>query len=458
MGTLPSSSPHRDHSGFGCDDIGMTRPARTADSNRRTRAKRPTFAAAVFIVASLWMGLFAQGASARSTCGDDGCVDVVSVDGIIDDIVADFISSSIDRANDAGDVVAVVLQMDSSGAAVSNERLNELAHTIHDSAVPVSVWIGASGARAYGASAELVLAADSSGIAPGARIGDVGEFRLDPALLGSGANPELGGRIFKGEAAVDAGIIDRFDPTLVDHIGNLEAVDSKVVTVDGKEQRQPVQRVRLSKLPLPVQIMHTAASPAVAYLLLVIGAALLLFEFFTAGVGVAGVVGAGFVLLGGYGLGELPHRNWALALFIASFVAFAIDMQTGLARLWTWIGFVAFTVSSLFLLSDFRPTWLALICGIGGIAAVVFTGMPSMNRARFGTPYIGREWLEGETGEVTTELSPVGTVRIHDVDWTARAAEGFSARVGSKVTVVGSDRLTIEVDAEGSSPESTTER
>ena len=35
------------------------------------------------------------------------------------------------------------------------------------------------------------------------------------------------------------------------------------------------------------------ASPAVAYLLLLIGLALLVFEFFTAGVGIAGVVGAG---------------------------------------------------------------------------------------------------------------------------------------------------------------------
>ena len=34
--------------------------------------------------------------------------------------------------------------------------------------------------------------------------------------------------------------------------------------------------------------MHTVASPAVAYLLFVIGLALLLFELFTAGVGIAG--------------------------------------------------------------------------------------------------------------------------------------------------------------------------
>ena len=38
--------------------------------------------------------------------------------------------------------------------------------------------------------------------------------------------------------------------------------------------------------------MHTFASPAMTYLLFLIGAALLIFEFYTAGVGIAGVLGA----------------------------------------------------------------------------------------------------------------------------------------------------------------------
>jgi hypothetical protein len=90
-----------------------------------------------------------------------------------------------------------------------------------------------------------------------------------------------------------------------------------------------------SKLPLQTQLLHTAASPSVAYLLLVIALGLLLFEFFTAGVGVAGVVGAGFAVLGGYGVAALPFNGWALALLLLSMVGFAIDMQTGIPRLWT---------------------------------------------------------------------------------------------------------------------------
>lgn len=450
MGTLPSSVVLRNSSPH------TQLPVDTDDPRiETTRHSRWWLRALILFTtasASLLAGVvLPASASAASGCGERGCVDVVAVDGIIDDIVADFISSSIERANDAGDVVQVVLQMDSPGTAVSDVRLGALAETISKSRVPVSVWIGASGARALGGSAELVFVADSAGIAPGAQIGAVGRERLNLVALGARKDlpVDLLDRIYSGEAAVKAGLVDQFNPTLVDHVGNLDTVESKSVTVNGKKQLQPLQRVRLSKLPLPVQIMHTAASPSVAYLLLVIGAALLLFEFFTAGVGVAGAVGAGFVLLGGYGLAELPHRGWALGLFVAAFVAFAIDMQTGLARLWTWLGFVAFTVSSIFLFSEFYPTIIATVVGIGGMAAVVFAGMPSMNRARFGTPYIGREWLEAETGEVTAVPSPVGLVRLRDTEWLARPVSGVEARqlaIGTRVVVRGADRLLVEIE------------
>ncbi len=54
-------------------------------------------------------GVFAPGAGAQSSCGEYGCVDVVAVDGVIDEIEADFIIESVRSANAAGDVVAVCL-------------------------------------------------------------------------------------------------------------------------------------------------------------------------------------------------------------------------------------------------------------------------------------------------------------------------------------------------------------
>lgn len=395
--------------------------------------------------------LLAPAVSAQGSCGKAGCIDVVAVDGLIDEIEASFMIDSIAKANAAGDVVGVVLQFDSAGSAVSDARLDEVAAAIQGSRVLVSIWIGASGSYALGGAAELAQVADSSGITPGSKIGDVGTQRLDEQQFGelfTGRAAAGLTRTFSGEAAVKAGLVDRFDPTLVDHVGNLDSVETKVVKVDGREQKQPVQRVRLSKLPLQVQLMHTAASPSVAYLMLVLGLGLLLFEFFTAGVGVAGVIGALFVLLGGFGVAELPFTPWALVLLLFSFFGFAIDMQTGVPRLWTMISMVAFTVGSVFLFVEFRPTWIALLAGIAGMGVVVFSGMPAMIRTRFATPTIGREWMIGELGQASTEINPEGMVTIRGAEWRARTNRATPVLAGDSIRVVEIDGLVLGVEPE----------
>ncbi len=395
--------------------------------------------------------LLAPAVSAQGSCGKAGCIDVVAVDGLIDEIEASFMIDSIAKANAAGDVVGVVLQFDSAGSAVSDARLDEVAAAIQGSRVLVSIWIGASGSYALGGAAELAQVADSSGITPGSKIGDVGTQRLDEQQFGelfTGRAAAGLTRTFSGEAAVKAGLVDRFDPTLVDHVGNLDSVETKVVKVDGREQKQPVQRVRLSKLPLQVQLMHTAASPSVAYLMLVLGLGLLLFEFFTAGVGVAGVIGALFVLLGGFGVAELPFTSWALVLLLFSFFGFAIDMQTGVPRLWTIISMVAFTVGSVFLFVEFRPTWIALLAGIAGMGVVVFSGMPAMIRTRFATPTIGREWMIGELGQASTEINPEGMVTIRGAEWRARTNRATPVLAGDSIRVVEIDGLVLGVEPE----------
>jgi membrane-bound serine protease (ClpP class) len=210
----------------------------------------------------------------------------------------------------------------------------------------------------------------------------------------------------------------------------------------------PVTTVRFSKLPLTTQLFHTVASPSVAYLLLTVGLGLLLFEFFTAGIGIAGVVGAGCTLLAGYGLAELPHSTWALVLFVVSFVAFAIDVQTGIPRAWTIIGIVGFVVASAFLLTEFRPTWIALLAGIAGIGVSMFSGMPAMVRTRFATPTIGREWMVGDMGDAVTTVDPEGTVRVQGALWRARVNRATPIPAGDPVRVVSIDGLVLEVEPE----------
>ena len=378
---------------------------------------------------------------------DAGTVEVIEVSGLLDPILVDFVARSIEAAEVEG-VVALVLQLNSSGSVVDDERLVALVDQIGGASVPVTVWVGPSGAQARGGAAEVALAGADVGMAPGTTIGDLGRQRVP----GPPAEPaDLIERTYDDEAAVELGIVDRLAPTVGDFNVDLDGFETDLVEPEdgsGPARREPVTSTRFSQLSLPSQLLHTAASPAVAYLFLVLGLGLVLFEFFTAGVGVAAVVALIFLVPAGYGLGVLPIRVWALVLLIASMVAFSVDIQTGVPRFWTAMGFVFFTVGTFGLYDGVSLSWITLVVVFAGVAVSVLAGMPAMVRTRFSTPTIGREWMIGESGRAVGDVAPEGTVLIREALWRARVNRATPVAAGDPVRVVALDGPVLEVEPE----------
>jgi membrane-bound serine protease (ClpP class) len=372
-----------------------------------------------------------------------GPVVVLEVEGLIDPVLAHFIDDQVGKANDIC-AVALVLQFDSGGATISDGELDDLAATIAGSDVPVEVWIGPSGSRAYREAVRLVAAAGVTGIAPGSSI------EITPSLLAAqGVEPtdlgdaNVGDRVGSARA-VDLGLVDSDAPVIGQFVIDLDGVETKVV--DG--QRQPVTPVQFGSLTLLGQLMHTVASPAVAYLLFVIGLALLLFELFTAGVGVAGVVGAGALILGCYGLAALPTRPLGVALLLFAMLGYGIDIQTGVPRVWTGIATVSFVLGSLFLYDGMSTSWITLLIAFVGITLAMVAGMPTMVRSRFSTPTIGRDWMIGELGTAHTDIAPDGVVTLRDAPWRARTNRATPIRREDPVRVVAIEGLVLEVEPE----------
>jgi len=399
-------------------------------------------------LATLGVALTLSGPAAAQT-SDPGRVSIVKVEGLIDPVLADFIDRSISEGEAAG-VVAVVLQFDSADAVISDERLVELARHIHESTVPVAVWIGPSGSSARGRSAQLVGAADSIGIAPGARLGKTGPLVIPDQYLSEtfvAAQDRLRTGTINEREAFELEITSTRDaPVIGEFLIDLPGFETREVEQEGRTVREPVTTPVFSALPVQDQLFHTVASPAAAYLLLVIGLSLIIFEFFTAGVGVAGLVGAGSLVLSSYGLAVLPIRPWALALLVVAMFGFAIDVQTGVPRLWSAIGFGALVVGSLALFDGFSLSWITLLVGIGGTAAAMVAGMPAMVRSRFSTPTIGREWMIGEAGEAVTNVDPDGVVRVRDALWRARTNRATPIDLRAGIRVVEVDGLLLEVE------------
>lgn len=390
-------------------------------------------------------------------------VDVLQVSGLFDGVLVDEITKALDRAADDG-AQALVLQVNTRGSVVGRDDMAELFHKVRNAAVPVAIWVGPSGARLYGLPAQLLAAADAAGIAPGARLGRTGTQLVSSPEIAN-LPDELRAGTAGAREAWDLGVVtlgtpDDGVPAIRNMISALDELAADGVVLDTALQRDDggtiaddITTVRFHKLSLTAQLFHTAASAPVAYLLFIIGMALLIFEFFTAGVGIAGVVGATCLALGAFGLGALPVRGWAVALLVFSMFAFAVDIQVGIPRLWTGVGLVSLTVGSWFLFGSadgqsLRLSWLTLVIGLGGAAIAFITGMPSMVRTRFATPTIGREWMIGEIGSALGPVHPEGLVQLGAARWRARTNRSLDIKAGDRVRVIGIDGVTLEVEPE----------
>ena len=398
-------------------------------------------------------------------------VDVLQVSGLFDAVTVASIEDAIDASEAAGSQ-ALILQLNTGGSVVSDEEMAGLLQKVADAKVAIAIWVGQSrDARAYGTPAQLFGVADVTAMVAGSRIGYTGPLlTLDNGVtvdLGGGADRLRNGSMSFGEArelkvlkleTSDQGVptvksmVLAMDGAVVDVGGVMTELDTvtEQLNDDGK-QENVATLVRFSGLGLVDEMFHTVASPPIAFLFFVIGICLLIFEFFTAGVGVAGFVGAVLTVFGCYGFSALPVRTGALVLLVLAFVAFAIDVQVGIPRLWTGVGATLFVLSAWFLYeplpgNDLRLGWITLFFVISGVLLTFIVGMPSMVRTRFSTPTIGREWMIGSSGVAVGAISPDGVAQVGAAKWRARTNRATPLAAGDELRVVAIDGVTLEVE------------
>ncbi len=401
------------------------------------RSWRAAPAIALFLpAAAVLTSMFAPPSAGAAAQPAAGQVDVIEVSGLIDRINVDYVVQSLKvAARDHAEVL--VVQLDSGGGVVGPAFVNRLVRAVSQSVVPVAVWVGGrTGARAYGTAFDLFRASAVSGVAPSGHVGEHGRAPAAAGPTATGATPPA--------------------PTLGDFIVDLDGLHvtgrtlhtARVVQSGGEPRREPTVTVSFGKLGLLPRLLHTAASPSVAYLLLVIGLLLVVFEFFTIGVGLGAASGIIALTLGAYGLGSLPVRPLAVGIVVASCLGFAVDVQAGAPRAWTVIATVALAAGTLSLFRGVHASPLAMVVGVVGTPLFMIAGMPAMVRARFATPTIGRQAMIGELGAALGDVAPDGTVEVRGAPWRARTNRATPIRAGDQVRVTGIDGLLLEVEPE----------
>jgi membrane-bound serine protease (ClpP class) len=373
---------------------------------------------------------------------DDAPVDIIEIKGPLDGLGIGYVMDEIEASAQDG-AMAVIIQIDSPGA-VSTE-INDLIGLIRNPPLPVATWVGPAPARAYGGALQLLLAAPVRLAALGSEVG-----YLSPRVAGTGGGLEIHAgytlediETFEGSFEVSAplpGLIDATPPADRQAVAVLDGssftVGGELITlstlreveVDGETITTTVP-VRFRQPGVLTRTARTALAPEAAFFFLIAGLAVAVFEFYAVGPGVAAGVAGASLLMAGYGL-----------------------VQRGRFRVLSVVGALAL-LGGGFTFTDGAPqivpnAWGVIFAVIGFWLFYQFA-MPTVARARFSTPTIGREHMLGRSGVATGDFSPDGEVEVDGARWSATAHREADIAKGDRVVVAGIDGLFLEVEKAG---------
>jgi len=405
-------------------------------------------------------------------------VDIITVKGVIDPLVAQYVRRGIEIARQDG-AQCLVIHLDTPGG--SDGPMRDIVQDILNSPVPVVVYVSPAGARAGSAGVFITLAAHVAAMAPATNIGAAHPVGVTGEITGTldikatndaaayaraiaerqGRNAAWAEKAVRespsitANEALDNGVID----LIADDLGDLlEKIDGKRVSTAEGERVLATKGAALYEVPmsLPQQILHAIVDPNIAYLLLTLGIIALTAEFYHPGAILPGVTGAICLILAFVAFGSLPVNWGGVALIVLAVVLFILDIKVAGYALSVG-GVIAFVLGSLMIFSPFGPaspvmprltvSWPLIAIMTASIAGFFIFALSAGLRAQRARLVSGIETVVGATGVATSDLDPRGTVQVKSELWSA-VTEGESIKKGERVRVVDVEGLRLRVTRE----------
>ncbi|MGD9055498.1 MAG: nodulation protein NfeD [Desulfobacterales bacterium] len=418
---------------------------------------------AIIIMLSFFALLFASGAWAAK-----GDVYIVAINDAISPGIAEYINSSIERA-EKEEAACLIIELDTPGGLAESMRL--IIKDILGSSVPIVVFVAPRGARAASAGVMITMAADVAVMAPGTNIGaahpvgaggkdisgKMSEKVINDMVAHAKSVAEKRGRNQKWvEQAIRDSVSVTETEALKENIIDLIAEDTDdlirqlnglKIADKGELKLDKAQKV-IVEPSLRTNILKTISNPNIAYILLMIGLAGLYFELSHPGAIFPGVIGGISLILAFFALQTLPVNYAGILLIALAIVLFIMEMKIPSYGLLSVAGVLSLLLGSLMMFKSTGPDMrlslkvllptLILISGFFVfVAGLVF-------RAQISKPKTGTKGLVGEIGIVKKALTPEGKVFVHGELWNARAQEEIDEN--RKVRVINVVNLMLEVE------------
>jgi membrane-bound serine protease (ClpP class) len=401
---------------------------------------------------------------------DSSDIEILSVDGTIVPVVANYLDRGIGRAESEG-AVACIIELNTPGGLLN--ATEDIVQRMLNAKVPIVVYVSPSGSWAASAGTFITVAAHVAVMAPGTSIGaahpvTVGQempeevskkvTEYSSAWIRSiaevrGRDPEQAelavteSKSFTSSEAVEARLIDFQANDLESLIHQLNG--RKVTLASGKEVVIDTTDYMLSRNEMnPVEhFLHVISDPNIAYILLSLATIGLITEISNPGLIFPGVAGGICLFLAFYSLGVL-NAYWAgVLLILLAFGLFAAELFTPAFGILTAGGLTSLVFGSLVLFSHTPAMEVnrGLIAGVTVvIAAFVIFVVGAVVRGQRRRAATGAEGLIGKVAVAKTLLDPKGTVLVDGEHWTATVDSG-KVEPGEEVTITKVEGLRLIV-------------
>jgi membrane-bound serine protease (ClpP class) len=395
---------------------------------------------------------------------------VISVNGVVNPVSAEFIQKSIRRANERK-AEAIVIELDTPGGLDASMR--NIVKEIIGSDVPVIVYVYPSGSRAASAGVFIALASNIAAMAPGTNIGAAHPVgiggQMDKTMAEKATNDavayikslaEKRGRNAQwAEDAVRKSIssteTEALNLKVIEFVaGNLDSLLSdingrRVQTASGERILNTTNvSVVHEEMGVRLKILNLISDPNVAYILMLLGFYGLFFELTNPGSLFPGVIGGICLILAFYSFQTLPVNYAGLLLIILAIILFVLEIKIVSHGILTIGGIIAMIIGSLMLFESpapFMKLSLAVVLPAVIVTALFFTVLLSLAyKAYRRKPTTGAEGLLGNHGTAETDITESGgTVSIHGELWSAYS-DGPISR-GERVVVEAMTGLKLKV-------------
>jgi membrane-bound serine protease (ClpP class) len=396
----------------------------------------------------------------------------IRIDASINPATADYIHSGIEKAV-GQNATCLVIHLNTPGGLLKSTRV--IVSDILQSPVPVVVYVSPGGAHAGSAGVFITMAAHIAAMAPGTNIGaahPVSSGEMDTIMSEKVTNDAAAfirsiaqkrqrnvdwavNAVRNSESVSESealenniiNLVDANDKELLEKIhGQTVVTDAGPVTLNTKGAT--VENIEMGWV---AKLLNIISDPNVAYILFLLGLYGLMFELYSPGTILPGVIGGICIILALYAMHTLPVNYAGLALIVFAVILFVLELKIVSHGLLGIGGVVSLFLGSVMLFRSGRDWGISGLSWSVIISAVVITSLFFLFiiglglKAQRAKPITGLEGMIGKLGETITELNPTGRVRVHGEIWNAKTLTGI-IQAGEKIKVTAVQNLTLQVE------------